>query len=107
MPCFYLVLFQNLLEKLPNENKKLTMLIEQAIEEQKREIDFIALKNVESKRNVELSWECNEKFSLYLESLVFLPTMVDCDKVESLYKYFTCIRKFLLFLLFNTGQEQK
>ena len=81
VPCFYLVSFESLLEKMPNENKKLTLQIERSIEEQKKELIDILHRNPESKRNVELSWECNEKFSIQLISLVFFPPMIDCDKV--------------------------
>ena len=81
IPRFHLVLFQSLLNKLPIENQQLTIYIEKSIEEQKRELEFGLNNNFHDTKS-KLSWDCDEKFSLYLDSLVFLPLINDCEKVD-------------------------
>jgi hypothetical protein len=87
MPRFHIVLIQSLLNKIPNENQQLIMFIDKSIEEQKRELEFDAENNSFDSKS-KLSWECNENFSFYLDSLVFLPPLNDCEKVKIMFSLF-------------------
>ena len=87
MPRFHLVLIQSLLNKIPNENPQLIMSIEKSLEEQKRELEFDT-ENKSSDTKSKLSWDCNENFSFYLDSLVFLPQLNDCEKVKKVFRHF-------------------
>ena len=80
-PNFHLISIEKLKSKLPIEENYLISLVEKYIAYQEAELNEINQANAHLNKERELSWNSNEMFTLYLDNLVYLPFLKDCEKL--------------------------
>lgn len=76
-PNFQLISVERLKSNMPQENQVQYDLINKYIKFQQNKLETI-----DSKLNsTEISWNSKEKFSFYIDDIVYLPQLKDCDKI--------------------------
>ena len=81
IPNFHLISFDKLKSKLPIEDSYLINLVEKNINNQEEILKQLRENNYINLTNTKISWDSDEVFTMYLDNLVYLPYLKDCDKL--------------------------
>lgn len=80
-PNFHLISFDKLKSKLPIEDNHSVNLIEKYISNQEEILKRAQENSFNNLSKTELSWNSDEIFTIYLDNLIYLPFLKDCDKL--------------------------